>query len=210
MKKRIISLLLTAVMAVSLTVPALADEESELQSKVAAAEAELAGKEAELEDLRIQQEQIQSQISAANSDIVDLMIQIDQAGRDITATEQNIADKTAEIAETQKSLEEAEARRARQYADMKKRIQYIYENGGNIGWASVLLNAKDFTSFMNKAEYASELHEADRAALAAFAQTVSDIANFKSALEQQKADFDEGRVDMNMLARALTVMAKAD
>jgi hypothetical protein len=36
MKKRIISLLLTAVMAVSLTVPALADEESELQSKVAA------------------------------------------------------------------------------------------------------------------------------------------------------------------------------
>ena len=41
---------------------------------------------------------------------------------------------------------------------------------------------------MNKAEYASELHEADRAALAAFAQTVSDIANFKSALEQQKAE----------------------
>ena len=28
--------------------------------------------------------------------------------------------------------------------------------------------------------------------------------------ERVKADFDEGRADMNMLARALTVMAKAD
>nr|MCR5295355.1 hypothetical protein [Lachnospiraceae bacterium] len=208
MKKKIVSILLAACMTVSLAVPALADEETEIQNQKAASEAELSSKEAELESLRIQQQEIQSQISSLDSDIVDLMIQIDQAARDIALTEENIAKKAGEIAATEKELAASEAQRDRQYRDMKKRIQYIYENGGSVGWATVILNATDFSSFMNKAEYASELHEADRAAFQAYVDTVKQIEAFKQELELQEAALEEQKKGLESMKTSLELQNK--
>lgn len=51
-----------------------------------------------------------------------------------------------------------EADRDKQYADMKKRIQYIYENGGNEAWLNMLSGADSITSLLNKVEYAQSMH----------------------------------------------------
>lgn len=44
---------------------------------------------------------------------------------------------------------------------MKIRIKHMYENGESDVWA-VLLTAENFSDFLNKAEYASNIHTYDR------------------------------------------------
>ena len=45
---------------------------------------------------------------------------------------------------------------------MKKRIQYIYENGGNEAWLNMLSGADSITSLLNKVEYAQNMHDYER------------------------------------------------
>lgn len=47
---------------------------------------------------------------------------------------------------------------------MKVRIKYMYEKGQSDIW-SALLTAENFTDFINKAEYASNVHSYDRTQL---------------------------------------------
>ena len=164
MKKKLLSILFATVLVVSSISPAFADEESDLRAQKAQSEEELSGTQEALNELAVRQQQIQSEISDLNLDIVDLMVQIDQAQISIDETQGQIDETQTQIDSTQAELVTAEASRDKQYKDMKKRIQYIYENGGSIGWAAMILNASDIQSFINKAEYAKELHEADRTA----------------------------------------------
>ena len=69
--------------------------------------------------------------------------------------------------------------------EMKKRIQYIYENGGDAGWTIMVLEAEDIESLLNRAEYAEEIQEADRAALKSLKKTVKEIRSLKKSLEQR-------------------------
>ena len=191
MKKRLLSVLLAAMFTVSTVTPALADEEDDLREQRAQAEEELDDTQAALNDLAAKRQEIQAQISELNADIVDLMVQIDQAQKDIDTTSTKIDETTTEIAETEVELEESEQKRDKQHDDMMKRIQYIYENGGNVGWVAVMLDSDDITSFANKAEYASELHAADRSALQEYIDTVDEIEELKAGLEDKKASLEE-------------------
>lgn len=74
------------------------------------------------------------------------MVQIDVLDGDI-------ATKEAQLVQTQSDLETAIANRDKQYADMKTRITYLYENGGNGAWLAMMLNAENLSELLNKAEY---------------------------------------------------------
>ena len=190
MKKKLLSILFATVLVVSSISPAFADEESDLRAQKAQSEEELSGTQEALNELAVRQQQIQSEISDLNLDIVDLMVQIDQAQISIDETQGQIDETQTQIDSTQAELVTAEASRDKQYKDMKKRIQYIYENGGSIGWAAMILNASDIQSFINKAEYAKELHEADRTALQNYVETVDQVSSLKEQLEGQKTELE--------------------
>lgn len=53
-----------------------------------------------------------------------------------------IAEKQTEIETTQEKLAQSQAEEDEQYELMKKRIQFLYESGGDNGWAALLLEEK--------------------------------------------------------------------
>ena len=149
MKKRVVCAFLGLVMMVSQSFAVFADTESDIKQQKAQAESQLSQTNETIASLSEQQQQIQSEINAMDADMVDLMIQIDATKTDIASTEDGIAQKEADITEkegeietTAGQLQDAEADRDKQYADMKKRIQYIYENGGNEAWLNMLSGAE--------------------------------------------------------------------
>ena len=217
MYKKFLCVLLTAAIALSSVVTVRADKESDIRDRKSAAQEDLSETNAVLESLIEKQHEVQSEIDDINADIVDMIVQIDQAKEDIAKTEKLIEEKQAEIDETQLEIEdtqakiveteeeseitkanlaEAEARRDKQYADMKKRIQFIYENGGDIGWAAMLFNEKDIASFFNKAEYTEKLHEYDRQQLEAYIQTIHEIEDLEAQLEAEKAELEEAKAEL--------------
>ncbi len=197
MKKRVVCAVLGLVMMLSQTFTVLAKTEEQLQQEKSQAQSQLSETNAVINSLSEKQTQVQAQINAMDGDMVDLMIQIDATKADITSTEESISqketditDKTAEIEESKENLAEAEKVRDKQYQDMKKRIQYIYEHGGSEVWVNMLTGSEDVSSFLNRAEYAQSMHEYDREQLDEYIAVVDQVTELKSTLETQKADLE--------------------
>ena len=59
---------------------------------------------------------------------------------------------------------------------MKKRIQYLYENGGTgAAWFQMMMNADDLSDMLNKAEYTQQMYEYDRENLEKYSNTVREV-----------------------------------
>ena len=203
MKKRVVCAVLGLVMMLSQTFTVLAKTEEQLQQEKSQAQSQLSETNAVINSLSEKQTQVQAQINAMDGDMVDLMIQIDATKADITSTEESISqketditDKTAEIEESKENLAEAEKVRDKQYQDMKKRIQYIYEHGGSEVWVNMLTGSEDVSSFLNRAEYAQSMHEYDREQLDEYIAVVDQVTELKSTLETQKADLETQKADL--------------
>ena len=194
MKKRLLAVLLTSVMVLSLPAAVFADEESDLRAQREQAYAELSDTESEVDSLEGELREINNEIDDRNADLVDLLLQIEEAEAEIEKTQEEIEEtqdkinlKRAEIRQTKSELKEAEKTRDKQYEDMKKRIQYIYENGGDIGWAVMILDSQDISSLFNKAEYATQLEKVDRDMLNTYINTVDAIAELQEELEDSRS-----------------------
>ena len=183
MKKRIVTSILSAVLTVSLAATAFADTNEE----------KLAATQSRLNDLVEERAEIEAEISEMNEDLVDLMLRIDETEQDIELTEDEIVETEKEIEVTKEDLKEAEAQRDKQYKDMKLRIQYIYENGGNAGWVAVILESDDVVSVLNKAEYATQIQKADREMFENYIATVYEVEALETQLENQKEALEDAR-----------------
>ena len=84
----------------------------------------------------------------------------------------------------------AQEKEQQQYADMKKRIQYMYENGDDT-FLDALVESEDISDLLNRVEYVSEVYSYDRELLVAYQETVQQVADLESQLEQELADMEE-------------------
>ncbi|MBQ0059866.1 MAG: C40 family peptidase [Lachnospiraceae bacterium] len=182
---------------------AFADRKDDLRNAQAAEQNQLGDTYDALNELSEQQAYLQGQISDTNAELVDLMIQISQAEADIEATRQEIEATQGAIEITLQQLAEEEAKRDKQYADMTNRIQYIYENGGVGGWATIILKADSFANLLNRAEYTTQLENADRSALEAYEATIVNINAAKDQLTAQKAALEEQKAILEAQEAAL-------
>ena len=141
-------------------------------------------------------------------DLKDLNANLQTLANELSELEEDITDKQEEIAVTTKELEEAEARSAKQYADMKLRIQFMYENG-NTSIFTMLLEADSMSDFLNQTEYVASINTYDREKLEEFKQTQAEIAEAKALLETEeqellalKDDMEQKRAEVNSLIAA--------
>ena len=100
---------------------------------------------------------------------------------------EQISNKQDEITVTTQELEDAEERSAKQYEDMKLRIQYMYENA-NVSMLTMFLEADSMSDFLNQAEYVSSINTYDRAKLEEYQQLQADIAEKKATLEEEERE----------------------
>jgi cell wall-associated NlpC family hydrolase len=183
MKKRIVCLTLAILMCGSQAVSVMADRESDLREEQAWTSQQLDATYARMSALWDQKQQLESQIESLNSDLVNVMVSIQ-------TLENDIASKEAEIEKTQGDLTKAQNAKDKQYSAMKKRIQYLYEKGGNNAWFQMMLNADNLADLLTRAEYTQQMYEQDRESLQKYARTIEEVQKLEEQYEQEKADFE--------------------
>ena len=185
MKKRILCLTLGLMLTISQAVPAgAASRKDQLKQDKAAAQSQLAAQESKINNLEDQKQTLSAEIDQLDSDLVNIMVEIE-------ILDGELSDKEAQIEQTKADLAVAEENKQKQYEAMKKRIQYLYEQGGDDAWAQMLFQASDFTSLLNHAEYVQQMYDSDRNSLEEFKETVQQVKDLGDQLDSEKAELEE-------------------
>ena len=174
---KILSLLLSMVLVLSMAFTTLADVANE-KSKLS-----------DLQNKKEKNEQKKQELEASKAKAKAYIEEVDRKltnlSTDIYNTEKKLEQTQSKIKTTEKKLKAAEESVTVQYADMKLRIQYMYENG-DTQLLDLLLNSSNITEFLNKAEYISELSQYDRKMLKKLKDTKKEIADSKTTLEKEE------------------------
>ena len=185
MKKRILCLTLGLMLTISQAVPAgAASRKDQLKQDKAAAQSQLAAQESKINNLEDQKQTLSAEIDQLDSDLVNIMVEIE-------ILDGELSDKEAQIEQTKADLAVAEENKQKQYEAMKKRIQYLYEKGGDDAWAQMLFQASDFPSLLNQAEYVQQMYDSDRNSLEEFKETVQQVKDLGDQLDSEKAELEE-------------------
>lgn len=162
---------------------------STYEEKLKAAEAA----KAELEEKKKQTEDKIAELEKEKNDILKYIEQLDIELNEITLEVERLQ---AEIEETKKELEEtkqeleiAKKTEEEQYETMKKRIQYMYENG-SVDMLDTLLNSDNFVDFLNQVEYAKKISEYDNNLFQSYKETKELIADREASLTVQLAELN--------------------
>lgn len=182
-KKKVLVLGLAIMLGSAQMLTVSADTIEEVQQQQQQTEGQLSQIEDSINDLEDQKEQITGEIDSLDGQLITTIASIN------SLTDQ-ISDKEVQLEQTAANLEEAEADKQEQYEAMKKRIQYLYEKGGNAGWATILLEEKDITELLNQAEYTQKMYEYDRNCLENYAAVVTQVSDLQSQLEGEKSELE--------------------
>ncbi len=143
------------------------------------AKEKLEEKNQQIDQLRSEQEDMTSDLEGFQSDLTDVLEEIDSLKAQIADKESDISDIEAEIGR----LEEEKAAKQEAVAD---RMQYVYENGEDSPF-KVLLEAKSFSDFLNRAEYLTQMAKYDRSIIDEYTNACTDLNTAKSSLNDESA-----------------------
>ncbi len=125
------------------------------QEKKEEAEEQLENVENEIEDIEQQKEDVEAKLSQVRAKLSKLIEQQNLLKLEIEETQSSIE-------QTKMDLEIARAEALKQYESMKIRIQYMYENSTSDNVWTALLESDGITDFLNRLEYITTIHDADR------------------------------------------------
>ena len=173
----------------------LEDKKQDTLDKIKDIKSDISNTKKKISDLENSKSNLETYISKLDQEANDLAKQIDKLNKDIEAKKEEISTAEAE-------LDEAEATAARQYEDMKKRIQYLYENG-NPSYLELLLTSESMADFLNKSSYAEQMTAYDRNMLEEY------IAQ-KQAVEEKKKELESEKEELDAMAGAASEQKKID
>ena len=195
MIRRITALVLILVLAAGISIQASSASTEKVTEDAAStkslqeaqdekAQLEKALKEAQstIEDLKDSKGDIESKVTELNQQLIDISARITDLENQLTA-------KSEDIQETKDELAGAKEREAQQYADMKVRIQFMYENG-QTSYLEALLSSRNISEFLNSADYIAQIQSYDRQKLTEYQDTVESIVNQEAQLEQEYTDLE--------------------
>ena len=139
------------------------------------------------EDAEQQVDDISDYKANLEGDLGELNGQLSDIVASINSLESQLTEKQAEIDDAKTELEEATARSNQQYEDMKTRIQFMYENSNTSVW-ELLFESESLTDFLNRTEYVADINSYDRDKLDEYQKLQEEIADKKTALEEEQAN----------------------
>ncbi|MDD3277507.1 MAG: NlpC/P60 family protein [Lachnospiraceae bacterium] len=181
MKRKILALSMAIVIGCAPMMTVHADTIEGLQQQQQQTSAQLNNTESQINNLEDQKNELTGEIDTLDAQLIETIAAIN-------SLKDSIANKQVEIDETNVQLQAAQADKDSQYAAMKKRIQYIYEKGGDIGWATMLLEDGNISDFLSNAENTQKLYDYDKKALEAYAAVVQQVTDLGNQLETEKSD----------------------
>ncbi len=186
---------LAVIMAACLVMPVLAsDEEIEnAQSEMETTQDNLDEVRNTIDDLEVKKEELTGEIDELQGKLVRTI-------SGIKTLNSEVDDLTLQMERTTADLVIAEEDKNVQYEAMKKRIQYLYETGGESGWATVFLGGGNLSDMLDKAEYTQQMYNYDRSQLEEYLAIIETVEALqtkqyedKSALETRKHEQEEAQ-----------------
>lgn len=195
MKKRLVQALITGLVMSSLIITPVMATPTVDKSK-------LNELKENVENLEGQKAEMEAEAASVDANLSELLLEFN-------ALELDMKNQEKKIEKAEEDLTAAEEKERQQYEDMKLRIKYMYEQG-DASVIETLVQAKDFTDLVNKAEYVQEVHSYDREQLAEYVETKNEVKELKFSLEEGQAEMqflaDEMKVQQANLETTLTQM----
>lgn len=157
-------------------ISAAEDERKALEDSLAALEEKKAALEKDKKNLSNYVKELDAQLTAIEAQIEELNVQISV--------------KEDEIGKAEKDLQAAIETENQQYEAMKRRIQFMYEQG-EMNYLAMLFSAENFSDMLNKADYIEQLSAYDRQKLDEYVAITQYVRLCKSELELQKMVLDK-------------------
>ncbi len=178
-QKRMLAAMLGTIIAMSSfqTVYATKQDVEAAKKKVSSIEEEKKKVQATIKNLEGLKNDAAAYVKELDGSLTKLEGELDQLSSQIGTKEQEISD-------TGVALEQAKATENKQYADMKLRIKYMYEQG-NTSYIDMLFQSADMVQLMNRAEYINKISDYDRKKMDEYEETRQTIAD-----EEQKLKTD--------------------
>lgn len=170
--------------------------EAERQKKEAEERYEAVNGEAE--ELEKKKGEAAVQAEQLDQELTDLLTDMD-------LLETDMSDMRRQIEKEEVEYQKAEEKRKRQYEILKKRIQYIYEEG-NVTYLDILLKAKTIGDLINGNEYFQQLYEYDRKLITEYEKTKNDALGRKEVLEERQSELQSLKQEYGVREKTLRTM----
>lgn len=162
----------------------------EAQQEKAALEKALEDAKQTINELKESKGDVQEKVNDLNTQLMNISSQITALENRLAQKNQELTEKKDQIEDTKSQLEDAKKQEEQQYADMKVRIQFMYENAQE-SYFEALFSSESFSDFLNSAEYIIQIQEYDRKKLNEYQDTVDYIENVEKQLEEDYATLEE-------------------
>ncbi len=189
-------------------VDAAQNQAASSQQKIDELQKELDSLSANITDMQSYVKELDSKLDSINSQIAVCQNNIDAKQVEIDAKQAEIDAKQQDIDNAQVQLQDTQATETRQYDAMKKRIQYMYENGDTT-FLDMIFSSKDMSEMLGRTEYISSITDYDRKQLQKLADTKEQINTLIAQMETDKAALDTQKSELETQKSELVTL-KAD
>lgn len=202
--KSITAIMLTLIFCMQPVCNVQATEESNLseaQQEKKTLENDLQKAKELIDSLKGSKEDIQSEVEKLDK-------QLNEISGKVKELESRLSKKRQEIADTESALNKAKEQEKKQYRNMKKRIQFMYENG-QTSYVEMLLSADSFTDFLNAVEYITQISQYDRKMLKEYQNMQVTIADTQKTLETDYASLQSLQAKVQEEKQAVAALESA-
>lgn len=142
----------------------------------------------DLDAVNKQLEELRNKQSELNASYVELNEKLSASGEKLSSIEDAVNAKQSEIDDTNIQVADMQAEIDQQYAAMKLRIQFMYENN-NATILSTLLSAESLSDLLSKSEYIQQISNYDH-------QKMQELSNLLASLKETQAKLEEEMTEL--------------
>ncbi|WP_314723699.1 NlpC/P60 family protein [Enterocloster bolteae] len=181
-QRKAILILAVLALAVQAPLPGRASPVTRAEQERRRAEEEKSRAESEAQQLEQKLGQSRQKEQALEEELVRLL-----ALKDIL--ESDMEELKIQIQGADRDYRQAEEKRQRQYDILKKRIQFLYEEG-DITYLDILLKAKNIGDVVSQTEYFRQLYEYDQEIIQRYEKLKQEAAGKKELLEEKQSQLE--------------------
>ena len=181
-QRKAILILAVLALAVQAPLPGRASPVTRAEQERRRAEEEKSRAESEAQQLEEKLGQSRQKEQALEEELVRLL-----ALKDIL--ESDMGELKTQIQRADRDYRQAEEKRQRQYDILKKRIQFLYEEG-DITYLDILLKAKNIGDVVSQTEYFRQLYEYDQEIIQRYEKLKQEAAGKKELLEEKQSQLE--------------------
>lgn len=161
---------------------------SEIKKQKEENQRQLNNVQGQISGLESEQSEVGGEIEELDASVVEIIASVE-------IIKDEIVEKEEQIKVTEAEYEAAKQQEEEQYASMKLRIQFMYEEG-DVSYVQLLLTSENFSDMLNKADYIEQLYEYDRKMLEEYQRAKDYVHQVWDRLEEEKSELEASQHEL--------------